>query len=401
MSAESIVRFPYLHDHHSHVSLYASFEGLPDLTGLEAPEAMSLLNDLPLDRLSLVKGWRNDRLPLPPGSLQGLPPLIVVNSSLHGYAISPAALPELEEAWPEFAEKASDPAWGERNLPRLFAFYGRMAGLDEAKLASFMAKMRALGLGSLEDMTLAGEEALAIEAASPFAACISSWASPEVYRELSPSSRKRCEGIKIFLDGSLGARSAAMDGAFLDGSHGSLLFSDEELVGLLAELASYRARLSVHALGRLAIAQILRCLESLSRQGLGFPLVRLEHVQFISIEQARLCKETGIVLSVQPNFNSDSLDYADRLEPRHRAENDPFRMLIDQARFIPGEDLIFGSDGMPHGPEYALRWSLFPEYRTQALGLDEFMAGYGPARGLEGEGSAFAIDAAMRTVRRL
>jgi predicted amidohydrolase YtcJ len=405
MKAKRIVRLPYLHDHHSHVSLYASFEGLPDLTGLDRTGAMRLLGGLPGDRLNLVKGWRTDRLPLvsreASADFAGLPPVIVVNASLHGYALSPAALPFVAELWPEFAENASDPAWGERNLPRLFSFYGRAAGLDAGKLAAFMTKMEALGLGSLEDMTLAGEEALAIESGSPFGGRILSWATPEVYRSLSGDSRRKCAGIKIFLDGSLGARSAALDAPFSDGKEGGLLYGDEELSILLAELASYRAAISMHALGHLAIAQALRVLAALEEDGLRFPSARLEHVQFMSPDQARRCKAFGVVLSMQPNFNSDSSDYADRLIRRHRKENDPFRMLIDEAGFVPGQDLLFGSDGMPHGPEFALRWGLYPEHEGQRLAPEELASGYGPARGIEGEGSAFALDDEARAVSRV
>ena len=195
--------------------------------------------------------------------------------------------------------------------------------------------------------------------------------------------------------------SAALDAPFLGGSEGGLLHTDEELSLLLEELASYKKALSAHALGHRAIAQALRCLGALARGGVEFPSVRLEHVQFIDAAQARLCKESGIVLSMQPNFNSDSVDYADRLIARHRAENDPFRMLIDDWGFVPGEDLIFGSDGMPHGPEYALRWSLFPAYEGQSLSVEEFAAGYGSAHGGEGEGSSFAVDPDSRSLRRL
>lgn len=399
MSATILHRLPLLHDHHSHVSLYAAFEGLPDLSGLDRAGALELLASLPRDALSLVKGWRSDRLPLGASSLTGLPPLILVNSSLHGYLYSPSALPLIAQAWPEFAAQGGDPAWGERNLPRLFVFYGRLAGLDSGKLESFMTRMEALGLGSLEDMTLAGEEALSLISASPYAGRIQAWATPEVFRGLGEGSRKACLGVKLFLDGSLGARSAALDAAFLGGEEGSLLYGDEELIALLGELSSYGVGLSAHALGHGAIDQILRLLAALGRGGGGFPSVRLEHVQFISPAQARQCKERGIVLSMQPNFNSDSRDYADRLVARHREENDPFRMLIDEAHFVPGKDLVFGSDGMPHGCEYALQWSLFPDCPGQRLSLGEFEAGYGPARGLKGEGAAFEIDEGARRVR--
>jgi hypothetical protein len=81
---------------------------------------------------------------------------------------------------------------------------------------------------------------------------------------------------------------------------------------------------------------------------------------------------------MQPNFSEDSVSYADRLPAGYPARNNPFRMLIDRVGYVPGIDLYFGSDGMPHGAQEALRQSLFPEggYDDQVITLDEFVAGY-------------------------
>ena len=81
-------------------------------------------------------------------------------------------------------------------------------------------------------------------------------------------------------------------------------------------------------------------------------------------------------IALQPNFSDDSLHYADRLPEGYPERNNPFRMLIDEAGFVPGEDLVFGSDGMPHGVGEALRQALFPPFAGQELSLDEFVAGY-------------------------
>jgi hypothetical protein len=364
------------HDHHSHVSLYASFLGLPDVGGLAKAEALALLGSLPEDRLSLVKGWRTDKLRLSRADLERLPPLVLVNGSLHGFAASPRSRPFIEELWPELAERSGDAAWGERSLPRLFAFYGRVAGLDAAKLGRFMAGMEDLGIRSIEDMTVSGVEALDLFASPPFAGRIKAWAAPEILQALPAGRRAECAGAKIFLDGSLGARSAALDAPFADGGEGRLLYSDGELIELLASIAGRGLALSAHAIGHRAVDQALRALDRLRSDGVEIASVRLEHVQFISESQARRCRERGYVLSMQPNFNADSVDYADRLIPRHRTENDPFRMLIDEAGFVPGDDLVFGSDGMPHGPAEAARAALDPVYPGQRLTLGELDAGY-------------------------
>ena len=148
------------------------------------------------------------------------------------------------------------------------------------------------------------------------------------------------------------------------------------------------------------MAQTLTALERLDAQRVAFPWVRMEHVQFITLPEALRAKALGVILSMQPNFNSDSEDYTDRLEPRDLAANNPFRMLLDQAGFRCGEDLIFGSDGMPHGVEYAFQWSLFPPYPGQRLSVEELVAGYGLPP--EGQGhSTLSVDDGQRKVRLL
>ncbi len=75
-------------------------------------------------------------------------------------------------------------------------------------------------------------------------------------------------------------------------------------------------------------------------------------------------------------------------------------MLMDQAGFRCGEDLIFGSDGMPHGVEYALQWSLFPAHPGQRLTVDELVEGCGLAPGGRGH-TLLTVDEERRKVRLL
>jgi len=112
---------------------------------------------------------------------------------------------------------------------------------------------------------------------------------------------------------------------------------------------------------------------------LRLPSVRLEHVQFIDEAQARRARDLGLALCMQPNFSVESRDYADRLPESHLRSLNPFRMLIDRVGFQPGKDLLFGSDGMPHGAAAAWQWGLFPVHEGQRLSSEELSAGYGPA----------------------
>jgi hypothetical protein len=363
------------------VSLYASLGTVPDISGLSPAQALALLSSLPGDRLSLVKGWRSERLPLDAYTLARLPPVLIINFSLHGFALPPTALPFIQALWPDFAEHHDETAWVEGHVPELFAFYGRVAGISEASLDAFMEGLGSLGIGSAEDLSLTGPEALAVITASRWKDKIPCWAGPGIYEGLSQEARAGVAGFKLFLDGSLGARTAAIACPYLGGGEGELLYSLEDLERLLASLHGEKKAISIHAIGGLAIEEAILAFEDLHREGLDFPMVRLEHVQFISHSQAWRARDLGLVLSMQANFNSDSVDYLDRLPRGFPEINDPFRLLIDGLGFTPGKDLILGSDGMPQGLEYALRWSLFPAHPGQALSLEEFAAGYGPALG--------------------
>jgi predicted amidohydrolase YtcJ len=202
------------------------------------------------------------------------------------------------------------------------------------------------------------------------------WADPDTYLALDEDTRQYVCGIKLFADGALAARTAALSEPFLSGETGFLLRSDEELGRLLEDFSVDGKAFAIHAVGDRATDQVIRVVENERARLPSVPSVRVEHCAFLTVNQAERAKALGITLSVQPNFSIESVDYRDRLSEDWCARNHPFRMLIDQVGFVTGEDLVFGSDGMPHGAEFALQMSLFPPYPSQRLTLDEFVAGY-------------------------
>jgi predicted amidohydrolase YtcJ len=394
------LEIPWLQDRHSHVSLYAALQGCPDLSNLGRDAALSLLRGLPADRVTTVTGWHSSRLKLEPELLESLPPAILINFSLHGFALTGSAARMLAGRQPELLARRHDPEWCERNMERLLVFFGASAGLTSARLDAFMESLQRVGIGAVEDMLLTDPGALAVIQASRWSGRVRFWTTPGLYRQLPAAAQAAVAGLKLFTDGALGARTAALETPFLGGGLGLLTHTDAALETELAETQALGKPVAIHAIGGRAIGQVLKCLERLAERGLRFPAVRLEHVQFITLAQARRAKALGLVLSMQPNFTSDSVDYADRLDPAALAANNPFRMLIDQAGFRPGADLIFGSDGMPHGVEYAFQWSLFPPYPGQRLAAAELVAGYGASDSAEGR-CVLAVDGERREVRLL
>ncbi len=392
---------PALWDRHTHVSLYAALQGSPTLADCpDVAAALVRLRALPGDHVSTVLGWHSGRLPLAEKDLAGLPPLILVNLSLHGVRLTPAAKELLRDEWPSFVAHHADPDWCERHLPELLPLYARFAGLTAAKLDAFLVDLEHLGVGAAEDMLLVDEGAWRLLRQSRWGDRIPCWCTPALALALSPAAMADLAGLKFFTDGALGTRTAALSEPYLDAPAVSPLWPDDVLAQGLAQAAAWGKAVAIHAIGDVALDQALRVLEVASSAGLRWPGVRLEHVQFIDLPQAARAKRLGATLSMQPNFTSDSVDYADRLAPRWLERNNPFRLLIDQGGFVPGRDLIFGSDGMPHGLAYAATWSLEPPYPTQRLTLEELVAGYGAAPGgpLQVEAGAAGVSVSNFTL---
>jgi predicted amidohydrolase YtcJ len=237
-----------------------------------------------------------------------------------------------------------------------------------------MEGLAALGVWAADDM-LVPDDGAALLLGRRYAGRAALWTEPDVYEKLGPAARAAIGGLKFFTDGALGARTAALRRPYRGGGRGLLLRSDGELGKLFKLAARLTGRAAVHAIGDAALEQVLRALERLRIPGRDLR-VRVEHAQFITQEQARRARRLGLALCMQPNFSGDSACYADRLPPALLRRNNPFRMLIDKAGFVPGEDLVFGSDGMPHGAAPALQAALFPPCPGQRLTLEEFRAGY-------------------------
>lgn len=365
-----ILKIPRCLDHHNHYSLYLALSCCPSLDGIISREqALRLLAGMPGDRPSLVTGWHSGRLPLGPDDLRGLPPVVVINFSLHGYMMNDAAAGIARRAG--FPVEPSSPLEAERLMPDVLTFFGGFCPPERGMAERFVKRMKRIGLYGMEDMLrLPG-----LDAGCPDVADFSvrSWITPHVFTD-GCWQDVRLSGFKLFADGALGARTAAMSGGFGQGWTSVLTQSDSELLENVAWCLDHGPGLAIHAIGDMAIDQVLRVLGKVP--SVARSKVRLEHVQFISFSQAMTAREMGLTLSMQPNFSEDSIAYADRLDCRTLSANNPFRMLIDDAGFAPGRDLLFGSDGMPHGIAAALQNALFPPLEQQRLSIDELLAGY-------------------------
>jgi predicted amidohydrolase YtcJ len=193
----------------------------------------------------------------------------------------------------------------------------------------------------------------------------------------------RLGGIKIFADGSVGARTAAFLEPYADRQgRGSLLYPDHALYGLLERCLKNGLQVAIHAIGDAALRQVLRQMERLEAEHaqLRPGWVSLEHAELLTPGVLERIERLGVRLSVQPNFVAQwghPGGLYDRALGQERWKRmNPFREIWQ--RDIA---MVFGSDGMPMDPALGLHGAVhhpMPEFR---LSPEEALAVYLGARG--------------------
>ena len=163
--------------------------------------------------------------------------------------------------------------------------------------------------------------------------------------------------VKMFADGSIGARTAALFEPYNDApsTSGQLAATPDDLREKISGVHAAGAQVAVHAIGDRGIKTLLDALESvLEEHPRDNHRHRIEHAELLNDELMDQIQELGVVLSVQPNFIGEwggpGELYERRVGARYRRMN-PLRELMD--RGIP---MAFGSDCMPFGPMYGI-WS--------------------------------------------
>lgn len=108
-------------------------------------------------------------------------------------------------------------------------------------------------------------------------------------------------GVKVWLDGTLGARTAALSQPYADApsTSGQLLMTDAALQKVIERADQRKLQVAVHAIGDAAVGQVVRVLQSMSRPERAKP-VRIEHAQVVSPEQLAALGTLAVECSIQP-----------------------------------------------------------------------------------------------------
>jgi hypothetical protein len=164
---------------------------------------------------------------------------------------------------------------------------------------------------------------------------------------------KRIGGC-LFLDGSFGSRTAALDSPYndLDGINGTLFFSQEELNDFVLRAHRNNLQITVHAIGSRAIEQILNAYEYAQnvfhRKDHRH---RIEHFELPSQEHIERAARLNLILSMQPTYEyywgGSGKMYETRLGTDRRKLTNPLKKIIDNGLIIAGGS---DSDVTPMNP---------------------------------------------------
>jgi predicted amidohydrolase YtcJ len=147
----------------------------------------------------------------------------------------------------------------------------------------------------------------------------------------------RAIGFKLFADGSLGARTAALNEDYSDdpGNQGILNYSDSQIVDFAKRVKKMGLVLATHAIGDRAVEQVARAYR---RAGISSKhQFRIEHCSVI--KPRRISSLSEIVLSVQPMFATSDYWLKERIgRDRTKRVGYAFRSLFKKNCLIGGSD---------------------------------------------------------------
>ena len=112
-------------------------------------------------------------------------------------------------------------------------------------------------------------------------------------------------GLKLYLDGSLGARTAALNEPYHDDpiSTGMLTLSNEQLTKVVSKARDSNFQLCIHAIGDKAVDLAVQVLgETFGAEGCRRLRHRIEHSSIVNEESMKEMQRLGIIASVQPRF---------------------------------------------------------------------------------------------------
>ncbi|MFQ5398235.1 MAG: amidohydrolase [Anaerolineae bacterium] len=158
----------------------------------------------------------------------------------------------------------------------------------------------------------------------------------------------RIGGVKIFADGALGPRTAAMIAPYegeasAGGNVGIVVTDKEEMMEAASEASAHGLSVTVHAIGDRANHEVLDVFEAVraeeSRRAGVALRHRIEHVQLLHPQDLNRLAQLNIIASMQPIHATSDMEMADNYWGERAQYSYAWRTMLDT-----GAALAFGSD---------------------------------------------------------
>ncbi|MFD2366939.1 amidohydrolase [Pseudoduganella sp. GCM10020061] len=149
--------------------------------------------------------------------------------------------------------------------------------------------------------------------------------------------------VKLYSDGALGSRGAAMISPYSDDkhTHGLLFNSDAKMNALIAKAMRKGYQVNVHAIGDAGNRQVLNALaDQLKKTNSGKLRHRIEHAQVVTPADIARFRTVGIIPSMQPTHATSDMNMAEnRVGPERIKGAYAWRTYLHQ-----GSKVACGSD---------------------------------------------------------
>lgn len=202
--------------------------------------------------------------------------------------------------------------------------------------------------------------------------------------------------VKLYSDGALGSRGAAMLQPYSDdpGNVGLLFMEQDEMNEAVSKVVGKGFQANIHAIGDAGNRQVLDAIEyAQNKHGNQNLRNRVEHAQIVSLDDIPRFKELNIIASMQPTHATSDKNMAeDRVGPQRIKGSYAWKTFLNQGTVVAaGSDFpvehsnpFFGlysavtrmdHDGNPDGGWYSEE-SLTREEALKAFTLDAAFAGH-------------------------
>lgn len=242
----------------------------------------------------------------------------------------------------------------------------------QKSLLDFQKMLLSYGVGAVHDLFIGNLDHLrayaTLLAEQSWFIALEGYLSSSLLSEVSASDFPFLRGVKLFLDGSFGAKTACLKTPYLDAPNqkGTLWWTFGELQEKLYEVVSRGFhQVALHVIGDQTLKQtiqLLRWAKAEFRDELSF---RLEHISLINETEIKTLMELEAFFCVQPNFIPEDAKLGHSLGNR-------LEHLIPLALYHKnGAKMGFGSDHLPSNPWYGIEAACHAPLASQKISRQE------------------------------